>query len=103
MGWGGGPGGARWEGGADGTCCGAGWAGWVGGAGGLVGRNVCTLLKGVRVCGVKNELLTAEDRKNWRIMAGIGEDTYELEKNAKMLDKKNTIIVSMLCDKRNFL
>ena len=29
-------------------------------------------------------------------MAGIGEDTYELEKNAKMLDKKNTIIVSML-------
>ena len=37
-----------------------------------VGGNVCTARKGVRVCGVKNVLRTAEDKKSWRKMGGGG-------------------------------
>ena len=35
-----------------------------------------------------------EDRKSWRKMGGVGENAHELEKNAKMLEKIITIIVS---------
>ena len=48
-----------------------------------------------RVCGVKNALRTSEDRESWRKMGGgFRENTHhdELEKNAKMLEKINTII-----------
>ena len=68
--------------------------GWYG----PVGRNVCTARKGVRVCGVKNALQTAEDGKKLEEKGaggGFGENTHELEKNAKILEKKNTIIVTM--------
>ena len=44
------------------------------------------------MCGVKNALRTAEDRKNGEKWGEVGENTHELEKNAKMLDKINTII-----------
>ena len=90
---------------------GAGWAGggrvgWYG----PVGRNVCTARKGIRVCGVKNTLRTAGDRKSWRKMEeGVRENTHELKKNAKILEKINTIISrfkstkqdSMLSTKQN--
>ena len=74
---------------------GAGRAGWVVGRVGWygpVGKNVCIARKGVLVCGVKNALRTAEDRKSWEKVGGVGENTHELEKNAKMLEKINTII-----------
>ena len=77
--WGGGPGGGWWAGGGP---------GWYG----PVGRIYCTARKGVRVCGVKNALRTAGDRKSWRKMGEVGENTHGLEKNAKMLEKINTII-----------
>ena len=41
------------------------------------------------MCGVKNALRPAEDRKSWRKMAGgFGENTHELEKNAKNTGEK---------------
>ena len=46
------------------------------------------------MCGVKNALRTVEDRKSWRKTGGgggVGEITHELEKNAKMLEKENTM------------
>ena len=62
---------------------------------GLLEGTFCTARKGVRVCGVKNALWTAEERKSWRKMrwGGFGENTHELEKNAKPLEKINTIII----------
>ena len=62
---------------------GGGRVGWYG----PVGRNICTARKGVRVCEVKNALRTAEDRKSWRKMGGVGENTHDLVKNAKVLEK----------------
>ena len=55
---------------------GGGRVGLGGGGGGVggygpVGRNVCTARKGVRVCGVKNALQTAEDRKKLEEMGAI--------------------------------
>ena len=66
-----------------------GWGrGWGGGLSWQVGKNVCTARKGVRMCGVKNTLRTAQDRKSWRKLGGwLKKTTHEFEKNAKMLKK----------------
>ena len=50
------------------------------------------------MCGVKNAFGTAGDRKSWRKMGVFGENTHELEKNAKMLEKINIImLIKILC------
>ena len=70
-----------------GYSCAIGEAGGGGGPGGPVGRNVCMARKGIHVCGVKNALQTALDRKRWRKFGGGGGGENRLEKNAKMLEK----------------